>query len=75
MFLDLVPAASMQGGLFDAPDFPVRQRIMGVVDSLNAQYGRNTVSFARSGQQRAWTLRSRHHSPRYTTYWEELLRV
>ena len=75
MFLDLVPAASVQAGLFDAPDTPARQRLMGVVDRLNAQYGRDTVSFARSGWQRAWKLRSLHCSPRYTTSWEELLRV
>ena len=75
LFLDLVPAASVQAGLFDAPDTPARQRLMGVVDRLNAQYGRDTVSFARSGRQRAWKLRSLHHSPRYTTSWEELLRV
>ena len=75
LFLDLVPAASVQAGLFNAPDTPARQRLMGVVDRLNAQYGRDTVSFARSGRQRAWKLRSLHCSPRYTTSWEELLRV
>ncbi|MDP9095535.1 MAG: DUF4113 domain-containing protein [Pseudomonadota bacterium] len=42
---------------------------------MNARYGRDTVSFARSGRQRAWKLRSEHLSPRYTTSWEELLRV
>ena len=75
MFLDLVPAASVQGGLFDAPDSPARRRLMGIIDRLNARYGRDTVSFARSGRQRAWKLRSEHHSPRYTTSWEELLLV
>lgn len=75
MFLDLVPAVSVQAGLFDAPDSPNRQRLMGIIDHLNARYGRDTVSFARSGRQRAWKLRSEHHSPRYTTSWEDLLRV
>ena len=75
MLLDLVPASVVQGGLFDAPDTPARQRLMGVVDSLNARYGRDTMSFARSGRRRAWKLRSEHHSPRYTTSWEELLKV
>ena len=75
MFLDLVPAATVQGGLFDVPDSPARQRLMNVVDRLNARYGRDTVSFARSGRQCAWKLRSEHHSPCYTTSWEELLEV
>ena len=75
MFLDLVPAAMVQGGLFDAADTPAMQRLMAVVDRVNARYGRDTLSFARSGRQRGWKLRSEHHSPRYTTSWEELLRV
>ncbi len=75
MFLDLVPADTVQGGLFDAPDTPATRRLMAVVDRVNARYGRDTISFARSGRQRGWKLRSEHHSPRYTTSWEELLRV
>ena len=38
MFLDQVPAAFVQGGLFDAPDSPARQRLMGIIDCLNARY-------------------------------------
>jgi DNA polymerase V len=75
MFLDLVPAQAVQGGLFDAPDTPAQQRLMAIVDRVNTRYGRDAISFARSGQQRAWKLRSEHHSPRYTTSWDELLRV
>ena len=58
MSFDLVPAASVQAGLFDGPDTPARQQLIGVVDRLNAQYGSDTVSFARCGRQRAWKLRS-----------------
>lgn len=75
MFLDLLPAASVQDGLFDAPDSPARQRLMGIIDRLNARHGWDTISFARSDRQRAWKLRSEHHSPRYTTSWEKLLWV
>ena len=75
MFLDLVPAATVQGGLFDTPDTSATQRLMAIIDRVNARYGRDTLSFARSGRQRGWKLRSEHHSPRYTTSWEELLRV
>ena len=75
MFLDLVPATDVQSGLFDQPDTPASRRLMAVVDQLNARYGRDTISYARSGRQRDWKLRSEHLSPRYTTRWEELLRV
>ena len=67
MFLDLVPATDVQSGLFDEPDTPASRRLMAVVDQLNARYGRDTISYARSGRQRDWKLRSEHLSPRYTT--------
>jgi DNA polymerase V len=35
MLLDLVPAASVQGALFDRPDTPRSRALMGAVDSLN----------------------------------------
>lgn len=75
MFLDLAPAASVQGSLFDASDFPARQRLMEIIDRVNARHGRGTIGFVRSGRHRAWKLRSEHHSLRYTTNWEELLRA
>lgn len=75
MFLDLVPSAAVQGGLFDAPDTAARQKLMATVDGLNARYGRDAVTFARSGRQRPWKLRSEHHSPRFTTRWDDLLSV
>jgi DNA polymerase V len=75
MFLDLVPAVDVQGGLFDAPDTPTKQRLMATVDRLNARYGRDAVSFAASGRRRSWKLRSDQLSQRYTTSWDELLKV
>ena len=56
-------------------DTAASKRLMRAMDSLNARYGRDTVTFAASGRERAWKLRSGHHSPRYTTNWDELLRV
>ena len=75
MFVDLVRAADVQGGLFDQPDTLAIQRLMQAVDSVNGRYGRDTISFASSGRHRAWKLRSEQLSPRYTTSWKELLRV
>ena len=42
---------------------------------LNRRFGRDTVSFAAAGRRRAWKLRSEFLSPRFTTKWDELLRV
>jgi DNA polymerase V len=75
MLLDLVPAVSVQGALFDRPDTPRSQTRMRAVDALNRRFGRDTVSFAASGRRRAWKMRSASISPRFTTNWDELLRV
>ena len=75
MFVDLVRAADVQGGLFDRPDTPATQRLMRAVDSVNGRHGRYTISFASSGRHRAWKLRSEQLSLRYTTSWKELLSV
>lgn len=63
MFLDLMPAASIQGGLFEASDSAARQRLMKMIDRLNARHGRDTISFARSGRQRAWKRAASQRAP------------
>lgn len=75
LFLDLAPAASVQGSLFLRPDTPERVRLMQLVDELNARHGRDRVRFACSGLDRGWKLKAEFHSPRYTTRWGELLAV
>ena len=75
MLLDLVPAAKVQGSLFDALDTLRSKARMRAVDALNRRFGRDTVTFAASGRRRAWKLRSEFLSLRFTTNWDELLRV
>jgi DNA polymerase V len=75
IFLDLVPTGSVTGGLFDVPDTAASQARMRAVDALNRRFGRDTVTFAAAGARRAWKPRTAFLSPRYTTRWDELLRV
>ena len=75
VFLDLQPAGEVLGGLFDAPDTPAKRRLMSVVDKLNSHYGRDTITYAASGRHRSWKLRSDQLSGRFTTNWDELLKV
>jgi DNA polymerase V len=75
MLLDLHPAAAVQEGLFDKPDDARRVALMRTLDGLNVRFGRETVSFAVAGCRRPWKLRREFLSPRYTTEWDELLRV
>lgn len=73
MLLDLSPAAKIQGDLWTAPDTPRSKSLMDALDSLNAYYGRGTLTYASAGRRQAWKLRRDFISPRYTTSWEELL--
>ena len=75
ILLDLKKAADNQGDLWVRPDTPGSQHLMKAMDSLNARYGRGTVVYASAGHSRAWRLRSDFVSPRYTTSWDELLKV
>ena len=75
MLLDLCRAESVHGDLFHAPDDARAQARMRAMDALNARFGRDTVAFAATGTRRAWEMRREFMSPRYSTRWEELLRV
>jgi DNA polymerase V len=74
-FLDLVPADRVQNGLFDRPDDLRSVQRMRAIDQLNARFGRGMIGFGTAGKRHAWSLRREFISPRYTTEWNELLRV
>lgn len=65
----------MQGSLFLRPDDPRRLALMGANDGINRRYGRDRVRFAGTALERDCELKAEFHSPRYTTRWDELLRV
>lgn len=49
--------------------------LMKSIDAINKRMGRNTVFFASCGTKQNWKLKSAWRSKRFTTKWEELLRV
>jgi len=75
VFPSLTKADAVQGSLFVMPDSAARQRLMTTLDGLNRRYGRGTVSYARAVSRQGWGLRSEHRSARYTTSFDELLKV
>jgi DNA polymerase V len=74
LLLDLTSARTpTQNDLFvTMPDNP---RLMRTIDTINRHMGRDQLFFAAQGMQRPWGMRSEHRSPRYTTCWQELVRV
>ena len=73
MLMEISSARAVQGDLFCAPDYQRSEKLMTVVDELNAQLGRNTISYAAQGIQRSWQMKQQMRSPRYTTQWNELM--
>jgi DNA polymerase V len=74
MLLDLSPAGIVQGSLFDQVEVQSRQSdvVMAALDSLNARFGRDTVTVAAAGTQKRWVARAENRTQRFTTRWTEL---
>jgi len=79
MLLDLSADAHRQLCLDETPQSETErrrsQRLMATLDTLNRELGRDAVRLGLPRQGNAWTLRCERRTPRYTTRWEELLRV
>lgn len=76
MLGDFYSQGIAQLNLFDdnAPR-PNSEKLMEVLDHLNAKDGRGTLYFAGQGIQTAWQMKRDMLSPRYTTRFSDLLRV
>ena len=75
MLMDLIPATLEQKHLFADSDQRPSDHLMGVVDRINRDHGPDTLFFGAQGVAREWKMRCGSRSPRYTTQWDELLRV
>lgn len=79
MLLDLVDAERSQLSLLDRPADQQRRdrsrRLMATLDHLNREMGRDTVRFGLPRKNNAWALRCQRRTQRYTTCWNELMKV
>jgi DNA polymerase V len=71
----LLPQGQVQGNLFEQPQNERSQKLMEVMDNINAKFGRHTLKLASAGVKQSWFTKSDRRSPRYTTCWNELLTV
>ncbi|MBF9254327.1 Y-family DNA polymerase [Pontibacter sp. 172403-2] len=80
---ELCPEAQAQLPLLDTIDRAKHRRLMQAVDSINAKWGKETVTAAAQGvydenendRKNPWKMKSAYRSNRYTTHLEELLCV
>lgn len=76
MLGDFFSQGVAQLNLFDdnAPR-PGSEKLMEVLDHLNAKEGKETLYFAGQGILQQWAMKREMLSPRYTTRYTDLLRV
>ncbi|MBN2589299.1 MAG: Y-family DNA polymerase [Sedimentisphaerales bacterium] len=74
ILLCLVPENKVQQNLFDRTDREKARRLMKVVDMINARSS-VPIRWAAEGMDRKWHVEFKRRSPRYTTNWDELVKV
>lgn len=63
--------------LFEANDHLLEKQraIMSLMDKANKQYGKKVLRMAAEGAKQPWKARASSCSPRFTTQWDELVKV
>ncbi len=73
MLYEITPEGEAQLDLFSRfQDSDRTRRLMGTVDRVNREMGRQTLRFAAEGNVGAWRMRRDFLSGRYTTCWTEI---
>ena len=79
MLSELQPEGQRQACLWDdVADEASRERsrkLMGVLDEVNARFGRGAVQLGALGTKAVWTMKRGRVSPRHTTRWEDVPKV
>ncbi|MDA1001673.1 MAG: Y-family DNA polymerase [bacterium] len=75
LLFDIAPARRVQEEMFDCPEHPRSDALMSALDALNSRMGRAAVRYGAEGFEATWRMKGEMRSPRYTTRWEELVRV
>ncbi|MCB5231059.1 MAG: Y-family DNA polymerase [Candidatus Cloacimonas sp.] len=76
MISDIIQEESAPYDLFE-PSYndDKRSQVMECVDNINKKWGSHTIYFASSGIKKEWQMKREMLSNRYTTNWNELLKV
>ncbi len=75
LLMDLRQRGEFTSDLFAATPRPGADRLMAVVDRINAREGRGTVRLGRIPAAPEWAMKREMMSQRYTTRWDELMVV
>src|SRR5690606_14990243 len=75
LLMDLRQRGEFSGDLFAQEQPESSERVMEVLDQINARWGRGTLRPARVPVTPGWGMRRELLSPRYTTDWNGLWKV
>lgn len=76
MLTGLIPDTEVQADLFSSDRYSGRDhRLMQSMDEINARFGSSSCSTASTGFSRSWQMKQQYLSSRYTTRWDELMKV
>ncbi len=74
IFYDIRPAGQVQASLFDTTDHTRHKSLMQQLDSINSQFGKNSVRLGAQSSAKK-IVSSNYLSPQYTTKWEDIIKV
>ena len=72
MLSQFVPSRNRTDDLFAPGRRADTEKVMAVMDSINAKMGRGTVRIAQEDAAKGWEMRRQFLSPAYTTRWQDL---
>jgi DNA polymerase V len=70
----IVPADACQGDLFAVPP-PDHRKLMEMIDNINFSQRDELLVFGACGTKRHWKMKQQHRSRKYTTRWDEMMKV
>lgn len=76
MLNGIVPESNIQADLFSDSSYSAKEhRLMESLDKVNDKYGKETLRPASNGIEQPWQMKQQYLSRKYTTRWDELMRV
>ncbi len=67
--------STVQGNIFDSVNRKKQKNLQETIDKLNQEYGRDKIKLAVQGTGKDWKLRQEKLSGRFTTNWNEIIKV
>lgn len=69
----IIPAGEVQYNLFNSYDNSKQQKLSGLMDDINARYGRGSLRVAAEGYTKTWKMKQEFLSKQYTTKWNDIV--